>query len=677
MKEYITACPRNCYSTCSFRVQTDNNRIIKILPYSSNRATPEGPCIKGLSYIERANSPSRIIKPLLKTRNDTFEEISFTRAFGIIAERLTAIREKYGSQSILWYKGSGMSGLTNEIGYEFWKAFGGTSLTYGNLCWPAGLEAVRLTLGSSQHNAPWDLVNARTIILWGKNPAETNIHETAFIAEARKKGCRVIVIDPFRTPSADKAEMLISPKPGTDAALALAIAYELIRGERINRKFIEEHVRGFKEFSDSLYITPAKASEITGIPEKDILELADIIANGSPLTIIAGYGLQRHRNGGQTIRAILSLTALTGNIGSSGAGFNYADLRSYIYDTVKEPVSYYPYIEKDLPFRRNISMARLGKDILEARSPEIKAIWVERGNPLRQNPGTGEIKSAFAKADFIVAVDQFMTETCQAADLILPAKNMFEQIDIIGSYWSPYIQLKPKVIDPPDGVLPESEIYYHLAQAMHFEITEDKIPAPGENNIEKWLENRIKGYSKITLADLRNGPVLPPGYTEIAWEKLKFHTKSGKIELLSDEAEEKWGISQLPEYVPVNNIGDNANFPLNLLTPNSGYRIHSQFGNLNIIKEFSNDNLLRISPADADSRKLRDGALVRVFNSAGQIFCRISITNRAPEGVIVLPNGIPEDEGGGSNNLIEGVHTDIGYGSAFHDNYVEVEAAEE
>ncbi len=212
MQEFITACPRNCYSTCSFRVQVENDRIIRILPYSGNLATPEGPCIKGLSYIERTHSPERIMNPMVRMSTGKFEKISANEALDIVSDKLGSIREKWGSLSILWYRGSGMSGLTNEIGHSFWKAFGGTTLTYGNLCWPAGLEAVRLTLGSVKHNVPWDLENAKTIIIWGKNPAETNIQEIAFIAGAREKGCRVIVIDPLRTATADKADMLYQSK---------------------------------------------------------------------------------------------------------------------------------------------------------------------------------------------------------------------------------------------------------------------------------------------------------------------------------------------------------------------------------------------------------------------------------------------------------------------------------
>ncbi|MCX6254865.1 MAG: molybdopterin-dependent oxidoreductase [Bacteroidia bacterium] len=676
MEEFVTACPRNCYSTCSFRVQVENNKIRRILPYSGNLATPEGPCIKGLSYIERTHSPERIIYPLIKTSKGNFQQISASEAFGIISNRLDSIRQKYGPQSILWYKGSGMSGLTNEIGYSFWKAFGGTTITYGNLCWSAGLEAVRLTLGAVKHNVPWDLENARAIIIWGKNPAETNIQEIAFIARAKEKGSRIVVIDPLRTTTADKADILFSPKPGTDAALALAIAWVLIKDNLIDLNFIEKHVKGFDKFSKSLHISPDEAEKISGIPAESIVELAHIIGKEGPVTILPGYGLQRHQNGGQTIRSILSLSVLTGNIGKPGSGFNYANLQSYIYDDLKEPLSYYPDPEKDLPFRRTISMTKLGMDMLKTADPELKAAWIERGNPLLQLPDTNNVKKAFSKLEFKVVVEQFMTDTASIADIILPAKDMFEQSDIIGSYWSPYVQFKPKVIQSPGEVLPESEIYFHLAKRLNLNINTNLIPEPGNENIEEWLDKRIKNYSGLNLNILKKSPVLAPGLQKIAWEDLKFDTQSGKIELYSSEAESRWGTSPLPDYEPNNPAGVDEMFPLAFFTPNTGSRIHSQFGNLKIIKETIQGPAVEISQADAEKRNILSGHKIRVFNQSGEIISLARISNRVPAGLVVLPNGVWFDEGGGGNHLIAGRETDMGYGAAFHDNRVEVERVE-
>jgi anaerobic selenocysteine-containing dehydrogenase len=676
MEEFITACPRNCYSTCSFRVQVENNRITKILPYSGDLATPNGPCIKGLSYLERTHSPDRIIHPLINTYSGGFKEISNNEAFDIICDKLSSIKEKWGSHSILWYRGSGMSGLTNEIGSEFWKAFGGVTTTYGNLCWPAGLEAVRLTLGSVKHNVPWDLENAKTIIIWGKNPAETNIQEIAFIAAAKEKGSTIIVIDPLHTTTADKADILINPRSGTDGALALSIARVMIDNNLIDHEFILKYVKGFKEFKQSLHISLSEAEKITGVPEKNIIELAQIIGKNKPLTILPGYGLQRHQNGGQTIRSILLLSVLTGNIGKSGSGFNYANLQSYIFDDLKEPESYYPDHEKDKPFRRIISMARLGQDMLSTHDPDLQAAWIERGNPLLQSPDTNKIKKAFSNLKFKVVVEQFMTDTALAADIILPAKDMFEQSDIIGSYWSPYIHLKPKVIQSPGEVLPESEIYYHLAKRLNLNIGTELIPEPGNENIEQWLTNRISGYPEISIAGLKEAPVLAPGLQKIAWEDMKFDTPSGKIEIYSLEAKMKWGISPLPDYTGITNFPDKEKYSLKFITPNTGSRIHSQFGNLNIIRKTNSEPCVRLSPADAASRRISTGQKIRIFNQNGEMMSRVIISNRIPAGLIVFPNGIWINEGGGANLLISGVETDIGFGSAFHDSWVEIERAD-
>jgi len=673
MEEFITACPRNCYSTCTFRVQAENNKIKRILPYSGNLATPEGPCIKGLSYKERQHSPDRIIYPLSKTSDGSFIRITMEEALEIICKKLDELKSKYGAHSILWYRGSGMSGLTNEIGSSFWKAFGGATTTYGNLCWPAGLEAVKLTMGSVKHNVPWDLENAKTIIIWGKNPAETNIQEVSFIATARERGCKVIVIDPVRTPTADKADILFRPKTGTDAALALAVAKILIDENLTDIQFIRKHVKGYDEFSNSLKISPSDAEIITGIPAENVRELALIIANGGPVTFLPGYGLQRHLNGGQTIRAILSLAIITGNLGKPGAGFNYANLQSYVYDDIKEPVSYYPDPETDLPFRRTVSMAKLGNDLLNTVNPELKAAWIERGNPLLQSPDTANVRKAFSAMEFKVVVDQFMTDTAEIADIILPAKDMFEQSDIIGSYWSPYVQLKPKILESPGEVLPESEIYFHLAHKLNLNIEKSKIPEPGNENIENWLTNRIAGFHDLSLQDLKNGPVLAPGLQQIAWEDMKFETPSGKIELLSEEAKRVWNISELPEYVAIPDESENGKYPILILTPNAANRIHSQFGNLKIIKDTTPEPAVLISPPDALSRGILTGNKVRLFNCNGEIFSTAKISERIPSGTAVLPNGIWLNEGGGANFLIAGRETDIGYGAAFHDNMVEIE----
>lgn len=671
MKLITTACPRNCYSTCSMMVRVDDGKVTGIEPHPDNPATPEGPCIKGLAYVERANSEQRILFPLIKNKNGKFERIGWKEALQRIAGNLKQLRTESGPHSVLFYASSGMSGLLNEVSFNFWKMFGGATTTYGNLCWPAGLEATRLTLGENSHNDPWDLENAKLIILWGKNPAETNIQEMIPIRKSFEKGGKLIVIDPRRTVSSENADMLVQIKPGTDAALALGIAAELIRTSKIDHEFIRNNVIGFDEFKErALQYNPKKVAGICGIPETGISQLAKLIATSHPMTIIPGYGMQRYQNGGQTTRCILALSVLTGNIGKPGGCWHYANLQSYVFDYLKEPLSYYPGCEHPV-FRRKVSMARPGEDILKLNDPPVRMIWVERGNPLTQNPDIHLTRKAFRKAEFRVVVEQFMTDTALEADIILPAKNMFEQTDIIGSYWNPYVQLRQKAVAPPPEVRPETEIYWHLAHELGFSEEEIKrnIPEPGDESVEAWLNQKLQSFPEITLDQLRKGPILANSHQSIPFSDLIFPTPSGKIELLSTQATELWGVDPLPDYLPLQN---DTIFPLQLLSPNSKNRIHSQFGNLKIIRQFEPEALLFIHPDDAGKRAIQHLETAILFNDKGSAEIIVSFDYGMRRGCVTLTNGHWAQHGATPNLFTTGRFTDMGYGTAFHDTFVEL-----
>ena len=669
---FATACPRNCYSTCSLKVRVAEGRIIGIDPHAANLSGNEGPCIKGLSYIERAESPDRILYPLKRNADGVFNRISWEEAFELISTKLRDYRNKFGPHSILFHAASGMSGLLNTVSTNFWRLFGGVTLTYGNLCWPAGLEATRLTLGANKHNVPWDLENARLIILWGKNPAETNIQEMMPIDKSLEQGGRLIVVDPRRTPSSDRAEILVQIKPGTDAALALGIARELICNDWIDKDFINSYVKGYDEFASSVEAyTPEMVSEICGLPESGIKDLARMIGNTKPMTLVPGFGMQRYSNGGQTIRCLLALQVITGNIGKPGACWHYANLQSYVFDEIKEPESYYPGTE-DKSFRREVSVAKLGEDILKLKDPEIKMIWVERGNPLTQNPDSNLILKAYRKADFKVVIEQFMTDTAREADLILPSKNMFEQADIIGSYWNPYVQLKQKIIEPAGEVKPETEIYYELAHRLGFHPEEIKknIPEPNDKSVNIFLEKYLESYPELSMEELKTGPQLADCHEEIPFADGRFPTPSGKIELLSEEANIKWGLNKLPSYDPLQSAPEN--FPLQLLSPNSKNRIHSQFNNLQIIKQFEKEAVLYMNPHDAISRGLKNHEMVDMRNDKGDARVKICFDMGIRKTCVVLTNGHWHSDGASPNLFTRGKETDMGHGTAFHDNWVEV-----
>lgn len=683
MPVFTTACPRNCYSTCSLRVHVEDGRLRRIEAHPANRATPEGACLKGLSYVERVSSPDRILHPLRRTAEGDFQRISWDAALDEIAQQLVRVRDAHGPQSVLYYQASGTKGLLNAVGPAFWSLFGGYTTTYGDLCWPAGLEASRLTLGENKHNAPWDLENARLMVMWGKNPAETNIHQGVFMERALEQGARLVVIDPRRTETAERADLLIQPRPGTDGAIALALAHVLIRDGAVDAPFIDKHVVGYDEFAESVRDrTPRWAAEVAEIPVAQIERLAELLATTRPATINAGFGMQRYSNSGQAIRAMISLLAITGNIGKPGAGWIFADLQSHVFDAVKDPVASFPPEDASGGTRVSISTARLGSDMLATRDPELKFLWVERGNPVTQNPDTNTVLKAFRKLDFRVVVEQFLTDTAREADIVLPAKTMFEQSDIINAYWHPYLQLKQKVLDPPGEVRPESEIYWHLADRLGIstEARRGLLPEPSDSAVEAYLRRHLEGIDGgVTLEQLREGPVLAPGHQEIAFSDGVFPTPSGRIELRSEEAAARWGVDAVPSYsesaesVRSNGAGAGTSYPLYFMTPNTKNRIHSQFNNLESIRAFSPAPRLHMHPLDAEARGVADGDVVRVRNDRGSLEVPVRLVHGIKPGCVSMTNGWWISQGGTVNFCSMGRETDMGHGAAFHDNLVQVE----
>ena len=679
MAIYTTACPRNCYSTCAMRVTVEHGQVTAIDPHEGNLATAEGPCLKGLSYLERVTSPERILHPLRRTASGTFERVTWDVALGLITQHLESARREHGPQSVFYYTGSGTKGLLNGCGLAFWRQFGGCTTTYGDLCWPAGLEATRLTFGDNRQSAPEDIAQARLIVMWGKNASETNLHQMRFVHQALEQGATLVVIDPRRTPTSDRAHLLIQPRPGTDGALALGLAHLLIEAGQVDLAFLRDHLLGYAPFAQMVKAwTPARTAEVCGVPESQLCELASLMGRVAPMSLCAGFGMQRYTNGGQTMRAILALLPLTGNLGKPGAGWVYANLATQVFGPVKDPLDFYPPEQPDGVVRVSVSTARLGKDMAAQQNPPLKVGWVERGNPATQNPETPAVLAALRGLDFLVVVDERLTDTAREAHLILPSKSLFEQTDVIGAYWHAYLQIRQKVMEPPGEVRPETDIYRALGLrlGMTAEQLASCLPQPGDEGVENWLEARLAPLG-LSLAQLREGPVLAPGAEAVAFADGRFTTPSGKVELFSAEAAARWGVGALPDYVPpIESQGaGGGRHPLHLLTPNTKNGIHSQFLPLKVIRQCLSGPSLEMGPEDAQARGLKDGERVRLFNDRGSLEMPLRISLGMRPGAVAAFNGFGAEDGGSVNRLSLGRETDMGFGAGFHDNLVDVERA--
>ena len=658
-----TVCPRNCYSTCGMLVTVRDGRIVRIEGDPLNPATSGKVCLKGISYARRVVAEDRLKTPLRRGPGGEFEPVSWDSALDDIAGRLGKIRSESGPLSVLYYEGSGSHGALSALSGAFWNPFGGTTRAHGDLCWPAGLEATRLTYGDNLHNHPRLTQDSRFILLWGHNPAETNIHQMRLILEAQERGATIAVIDPRSTDTSDAADYHLQPRPGTDAALALGFARAIVDAGLHDVPFLAHHSAGFDSYQRRLSEYPLdRVAEITGLQAEAIRDVALAYARTRPALLIAGFGLQRHRHAGQTMRAVALLPALTGNVGKAGGGWQYANLASHRLQAPPLPP------EPSGP-ARSFPTARLGREIAESANPAIRAAWFEKANPASQHPRTSTVVEALGRLDLVVVVDQFLTKTARCAHYVLPAKSMFEQEDLVTAYWHPYLQLRQRVLDPPPGVKTETEIWRLLCERFGFDtsfLTGDPREA---------LRAMLPAGQKDLLEKLECGPVDPSGNGDVAFEDGSFPTPSGKVEFESKQAAALWGVDPVPAYVPLeegHESRDARRFPLQLLSCKTRERIHSQFGNLDWIRDVERPRRLDMNPADARARNLAGGDPARVWNDRGSVCLQIHVDPGIRPGVVHVIEGCIDEDDPEVNRLTADGVTDMNHGAVFYECLVEV-----
>lgn len=648
MSKYITTCPLDCPDVCSLIVSTNNNKIISIKGNPRHPITKGFTCSKAKAQLERTYSLDRITTPLLKI-NDVFKKITWEEAYQIIIKKISNITDT--TQIMYWYD-SGHGGLLSNLSKRFFNVLGGVTLPVGSLCWGASSAAQQYDFGANRAHDWNDLINSRTIIIWGKNPAFTNVHLLPYIQAAKEKGAQVIVIDPLRTKTVEMADLHVSIKPGTDGALALGMAYVILERRLINLDFVSNHVHGFEEYAHLVkeYNT-SKVEEITGVPAAVIEKLAFEYAKNKPSSIMLGYGLQRYANSGQTIRAIDALGAIAGNIGIAGGGVNHANQMtvSLFHDLAGKELA-----KKNRFFVR----AKWGEEILNAQ-PKVKLLFVANGNPVTQVPNTNKVLDALNTIDFKIVLDYNFTDTALAADLILPVATTFEREDLITSSWNPYIGYQPQIIEPRGEAKADYQIFSELAGKLNLDKFYIKTP-------KEWLEFALQPASEygITLDILKKkGCIKNPLISQIPWEDKKFLTPSGKYELFSLKAE-KEGFDPLPSYKS-SKYSYTGEYTLNFISSHPQGFMHSQFYNLR--KDQSNNPFVYIHPDTAEEFSLKSNEKVIIESPFGQMNAVVQIVSSVRVDTILSYQGSWRKDGGGVNQLTSDHVTDIGLGAAYYD----------
>ncbi|QOR66650.1 molybdopterin-dependent oxidoreductase [Cytobacillus suaedae] len=658
----ISSCSLNCWDNCGFEVTVKNGKVVKVDGDKEHPITKGKICGRGRMLETRTNSEERLLYPQ-KKENGIFKEISWEQALQEIAEKMKETKLEFGPLAVLHSHDYSNGGLLKSLDQRFFNCYGGVTELTGSICWGAGIEAQKWDFGNSWSHAPEDILNSKHVIIWGRNVVRTNMHLYQYLLEVKKKGTKIIVIDPIFNATSKIADHYIQIKPGMDGMLALGVIKELIRLDLEDKDFIRDYTHGFSDLLELVNsITFDEIVERTNVSRETISLLAKSFAD-RPTSTFLGLGMQRYTNGGNTIRLINALVAVSGNIGISGGGSNYGNLQvgqSFDYGALT-----LPHKKENT---RTFTMMQQAKGILEAVDPKIKMIIVTCGNPLTQVPDTNLVKKAFESVDTLVVIDQFMTDTAALADYVLPTTTVFEEEDIyFSSMYHHYANYGPKLVDPPGEAKSDLWIWTKLAELLgfgeDFNYSRREFLQLGLGYLED------KGVTLDTFLE-NNHVELPVDH--VPWSDYKFTTKSGKFEFTSSMGNDK-GYNGKPSLLfPEESTNSELvkKYPYTLLTIHPMRSNHSQHYHL---IESMQQIKVDVSKDIAREKGLNENDSVRVFNNRGELKGIVKILENAHPTTINIDEGQWSKYGGSPNLLTPDRVSDNGLGSTLYDCLVNIE----
>lgn len=654
---------------------------------------PEHPVTRGFlcnkvnRYDERVNHPERLLFPQVRVGRKgegSFRRVSWDEALEVVATRLRATIERHGSEAILPYHYGGTMGVlqNGSMDRRFFHALGASRLDE-TICASAGRDGFWSCYGTNQGPPPESIPLTRLVLLWGANVLSTSIHDWPFIEEARKEGAQVVVIDPLRTPTAEKADWHVRIRPGTDAALALALAHEIFAHGWHDEAWLEAHALGWQQYRErAASCPPERAAELTGLSPGDIRKLAALYAAPSsrPAIVRLNYGLNRHANGATMVRAVALLPALVGDWARPGGGARLSTSAAFGLNRAG-------LARQDLEPgpTRLVNMTLLG-EAMTSKPPTVHALFVYAANPAASNPDQARVLEGLAREDlFTVVHEQFMTDTARYADVLLPSTMQMEHSDLHTAYGHYHLQLNRPAVPPPGECLPLYDLFQALAKRMGlsdpgFDVTLDEmievaLDAPHNPRLEGITAERLERERSVPLAasDPRLAVYSP-------WLDGNFDTPSGKVEFVSGLMAAQ-GVDPVlgaltSELVHPDVAADHAKWPLHFVSPASRYFINSSMVENDRGRRLAKGPVLYMSAEDAASRGIASGDRVRVRNDRGEWTTTAEISDLTGSGVVATYRGWWSrytPDGTNANQTTSQRLTDAGAGATFYTNFVEVE----
>jgi molybdopterin guanine dinucleotide-containing S/N-oxide reductase-like protein len=699
MKKIVhAACPHDCPDACGVLITVEDGRATKIQGDPAHPVTRGFLCAKVAKYLDRVYSPDRVLYPMRRIApkgvagrgaQAAFERITWDEAFDEIAARYRKIISEFGSEAILPYSYGGTLGALNGASMDR-RFFGrlGASQLERTICSSAGEEGVLSVYGVKLGTEPEQFAHSRYIIAWAANIHGNNVHLWPFIEEARRKGAKLVVIDPYRTRTAACADWYLPINPGTDCALALAMMNVIIGEGLHDADYLAKYTDGFEQLREKVQAyPPERVSEWTGISAADIRKLAREYATVRPSVIRLNYGVQRSDGGGMATRAIAMLPCVIGSWKEVGGGFQMSV--SGAFGLNKDALTR-PDMRADGSDRvpRTVNMVELGKALNALNDPPVKALFVYNSNPAAVCPNHNEVVRGLSRHDlFTVVHEQFFTDTTDYADLVLPATTFFEHKDLQAAYGHYYLQVSNQAIEPLGECRSNVEVFRALAERMGFrdscfgESVDEMIDGALQSD-NPWLQGitreRLEQERQIRLDLPTSGAETESGRPFLPFADGNFRTPSGRAALYS-EALKALGLDPVVEFTPPSESRHSkakTKFPLELLARKADNFLNSSFSNLPSVQAMEETGLLEMHAADADARGISDGDSVKVYNDRGEIFLRARVDGTVQPGVVSARLNWAKLSSGQRNiNVLTSEKlSDMGNSATFYSVLVEVES---
>ena len=671
----LGACPHDCPDTCSLLTTVQDGVAIKVQGNPNHPLTDGVLCTKVSRYTERTYHPDRLLNPMKRVGpkgSGQFQQVSWDAALSDIATHLNAIADKH-PERILPYSYAGTMGMVQgeSIAMRFFNLLGAAKLDR-TICSSAGGEALAQTFGSKVGMKVQHFAESKLILIWGSNVITSSVHFWRIAQEAKRQGAKLVCIDPRRTETADKCDVHLALNPGTDAALALALMHELITHDWLDHDYIQNHTVGFEALRErALQWPPERAGEVCGLKAEDIRQLAHDYAHTKPAAIRLNYGVQRSRGGGNAVRAVACLPALTGAWRHRAGGVVLSASGHALHNGVAlQRPDLHTHATAPL-----INMSTIG-DALNTQGL-VEALVVYNSNPVAVAPESAKVVKGFAREDlFTVVLEHFMTDTADHADYVLPATTQLEHWDIHNSYGHTDMVLNRPAIAPMGEAKTNTQIFRELASRMGMD--NPLLQEDDESLCRLALQNprNLQSAAPVTWdALLKDGFAHWP-VADAPFAQGGFPTASGKCEFFSERLAAQ-GLDGLPDYLPnYEPANAQATYPLAMISPPARNFLNSSFVNVKSLRDMEGEPLLEIHPDDAATRQVKDGAMVRVFNDRGSYQCKAQISTRAQVGMVV---GLGiwwrklGTDGKNVNELTSQRLTDMGRAPVFYDCAVQVE----